>query len=205
MQNSHSGDSPYVQMNSGNKVYLDDLTHNKYSISDIAHSLANSCRYNGHSDIFYSVAQHSVHCSYFVSDKSLALEALMHDAAEAVLTDLPRPVKYFLDGVKEFDERITADIFKKYGLQYPLAECIHEVDNRMLATEARQIMKNSNIDEWGFIGTLPVYNIHMVSWRPEHAKQLFLDRYNFLIERRVMHEDELVDDVDKEFEVVSIL
>lgn len=173
---------PYVQHQSGNRLWLDNLEDNIYNIGDIAHSLSHQCRYAGHCDIFYSVAQHSVLCSQ-MAPKEYALEALLHDIGESVCPDIPRPVKYFVKGIREFDEEISASMFKQFELKWPLSKEVHEVDNRMLATEARQIMHNSNIDEWE-IGELEPYNIPIISWKPEHAKTMFLDRYEYLTARR---------------------
>lgn len=186
---------PYVQHSSGNKLWLDNLEDNKYNITDIAHSLANQCRYAGHSDIFYSVAQHSVLCSQ-MCDPEVRLEALLHDIGESVMPDIPRPVKYFIPNVKEFDDKISASMFKHFGLEWPLDARVHEVDNRMLATEARQIMKNSDIDEWDVIGKLPTYNIAIMSWRPEHAKDMFLDRFQYLTARKCFREEGLGDNLE---------
>lgn len=186
---------PYVQHQSGNKLWLDNLDDNKYNINDIAHSLANQCRYAGHCDIYYSVAQHSVLCSQMCY-KEVALEALMHDCGESVMPDIARPVKYFIPGIREFDDRISASMFKYFNLQWPLDTRVHEVDNRMLATEARQFMSNSNIDEWDVIGKLEPYKITITSWRPEFAKQMFLDRYQYLLARKAFAEEGLGDNME---------
>lgn len=182
---------PYVQHQSGNKLWLNDLDSNKYVISDVAHSLSNQCRYAGHSDIFYSVAQHSVLASQMVTS-DVALETLMHDCGESVMPDIPRPVKHFVKGVREFDDMVSASMFKFFNLTWPLDKKVVEADNRMLATEARQFMKNSNIDEWD-IGDIEPYNFIITSWRPEFAKQMFLDRYSYLWSQRIMKAEGYID------------
>lgn len=65
---------------------------------DISHALGQLCRFNGHTSRFYSVAQHSLIVAAIIDMASVAgwhtpAEALMHDAAEAYLTDLPTPIK----------------------------------------------------------------------------------------------------------------
>lgn len=64
-------------------------------INDIATALSRECRYAGHASHFYSVAQHSVLCSRIVHP-NLAIEALLHDAAEAYIKDLPVSLKRML-------------------------------------------------------------------------------------------------------------
>ncbi len=187
-------DHNYIQTSTGRKIYLDNFKNNDYYIGDIAHSLSNKCRFNGHSKFFYSVAQHCVLASGLIKDKSKALETLLHDSGEYVMPDMPRPIKNYFKNIEEFEYNITADIFTRYGLNWPLDKDIVEVDDRLLATEARQIMNKCNIDEWPVIGKLEPYNIVLDSWRPEHAKQMFLDRFNFLFGKRVDSNELLIEE-----------
>lgn len=185
----------YVQTNSGSKIYLDDLTDNQYNVRDIAHSLAMKARYNGHSDIFLSVAQHSWHLSNVVSDDK-KLEALFHDAGEYVLPDFPRPIKAQFPELEAFEYKITEDIFNKLKLKWPLDQEIVDADDKMLATEARQIMSKSDINEWPCIGGLETYKIPIMSWRPEHAEAMFYDRFQFLWSKRVEQQDIELEEVN---------
>ena len=50
----------FIQVRSGNKIYLDNLSENKYILEDIAYSLAYQVRFNGYGNRFYSVAQHCI-------------------------------------------------------------------------------------------------------------------------------------------------
>lgn len=61
-------------------------------IVDIAIALGNQCRYAGHTRQHYSVAEHCVILSHAASPEHAAW-ALMHDAAEAYVTDIPWPLK----------------------------------------------------------------------------------------------------------------
>lgn len=53
----------YITVSSGKAIELSNLSYKDISLEDIAHSLSNTCRYNGHCRTFYSVAQHSVYVS----------------------------------------------------------------------------------------------------------------------------------------------
>jgi hypothetical protein len=85
-------------------------------IEDIAHSLALQCRYMGHSAGFYSVARHSIIVAHNAPDH-LALDALLHDAAEAYLGDLPRPLKHgeFGEAYLAAEAKIEALIDARFG------------------------------------------------------------------------------------------
>ena len=82
-------------------------------IEDIAHSLSRLCRFNGHCKSFYSVAEHSYRISYIVPPE-FALWGLLHDAGEAYLSDLPRPIKHQIPEFIEIEERLLKDITKVY-------------------------------------------------------------------------------------------
>lgn len=132
-------------------------------ILDIAHSLAQQPRFGGHLPKFYSVAQHSVYCA-ILADPEHKFSALMHDAAEAYLLDIPRPIKNRLTGYKEIEDNLMAVIAKKFGVEYPKSKQVNDVDERMLLVEWRNLM----------LGIEPV---DMECWTSVRAEYEFLEAF----------------------------
>lgn len=148
-------------------------------IEDIAHSLANSCRFTGHTRRFYSVAQHSVLCSRIgrMPDED-RLTALMHDASEAYLTDISRPVKRdpkFGAAYAKAERRLEKALAERFGLQYPYPTSVKWADDVLLRSEQRDLMP----DLLRVPGSdyLP---ITIVPWPPRMAERQFLARYREL-------------------------
>lgn len=110
------------------------------NIHDIAHSLALSCRWTGHVRRHYSVGQHSVLASYLVPEQH-ALAALLHDAAEAYLSDIARPVKPAIAGYKEIEARLQNTIMRTFGLPIGMPKCVKVADTQLLCTEHRDLMR----------------------------------------------------------------
>lgn len=85
------------------------------NIKDIAHALSRIPRFGGHSLHFYSVAQHCLRCAA-LAPAGKELEYLLHDATEAYLLDIPKPVKNQIPQYKEAEDRLDAIISKKFNL-----------------------------------------------------------------------------------------
>ena len=118
-------------------IYINvfEPTEEMVCIEDIAHSLCQQPRFGGHLPSFYSVAQHSLNCSYLIDQPELKLAALLHDASEAYLMDIPKPIKSGLTNYKEIEDRLMKVIAKKFGFDYPLNDEIKKVDEMMLQLE----------------------------------------------------------------------
>lgn len=158
----HAGDC--IRTYSGLYVNVFDPDLETICIEDIAHALSNLCRFGGHTKRFYSVAQHSVLCSRSVDNK-FRIQALLHDASEAYLLDVPKPIKRHLVGYKEMEDRMMALIAEKFGFTFPLEKEVKAIDRDMLEIEWAQVVIKDN----GFL-----------SWSPEFAKDLFLETFNDL-------------------------
>jgi hypothetical protein len=143
---------------------------------DIAHALSNQCRFSGHCLRFYSVAEHSVYVSRVVPPR-LARLGLMHDAAEAYLVDVPRPIKPHLEGYKEIESAVEDAIFARFGLEYPggnLWDILKAADAAVLAAERDQIMGPPPMP-WAPLPP-PPDGLFIAALPPTLAKQLFLER-----------------------------
>lgn len=171
----------WIQTYTGRAFDLFDPEPEQICIEDIAHALSNICRYTGHSKWHYSVAQHCVLMSERVAPEH-ALYALLHDAPEAYVNDLARPLKrsLVLEGYVEVEERVTKTVFKALGFS-PTEEdlkAIAEADLRMLGTEWRQLF-GPPPRKWPFDGE--PYPMVLLKWSPEFAEASYLVRYRGLL------------------------
>src|SRR3954462_5017501 len=132
------GVGPTIMLRSGAWFDFCAPASSDFTIEDIAHGLSNICRYSGQCKSFYSVAEHSI----LVSETAVGFEfeALLHDAAEAFLGDITRPLKQMLPDFKRIEAAVQDAVLKRFGLAHPLPPQIKEADLRVLAAEQRQIM-----------------------------------------------------------------
>lgn len=172
----------WVQTYTGHAFYYDRVDENVYSIADIAHALSNQCRFSGHTGTFYSVAEHSVLCSYLVPVE-YALEALLHDASEAYLVDLPKPLKYLLPDYCAIEDQVMRAIANVFTIQYPFHEEIKRADIAMLYAE-RDVLMSVPPQAWANEDTVPA-SVVLQCWNPVQAATKFLERYTYLMERMV--------------------
>lgn len=139
-------------------------------IEDIAHGRAPLCRLGGHCDRFYSVAEHSVHVARPVSPEA-ALCGLLHDASEAYVVDLPRPLKRMLPRYALIERKVQLAIAEHFGLPPEIPAEIKAADTALLLAEARQLMRAPPMP-WEERGEPP--NVTLRCWSPEHAQAEFM-------------------------------
>lgn len=157
--------------------FFDRPEEHDFDIEEIAHALAHLCRYTGHTRTFYSVAQHCVHVSHIVP-REFALCGLMHDASEAYLGDVTKPLKMMLPDYLVIEERVEAAIATQHGLPFTMPDAVKRADLTMLVTEKRDLMpvgfNNSDDGRWPDIKPLPMV---IRPWTSQEARQAFVTRY----------------------------
>jgi len=183
--------SPWVETYTGKRFHLLDPQPDEIDIIDIAHALSQQCRYTGHTRRFYSVAEHSVHVSLLVSAPS-RLVGLLHDASEAYVSDISRPVKMLTPvgpPYYEVEERIMRAIAAKFRFPWPPPKEVKGADNIMLLTEKDQLMTNLSWDEDVSSaearatypsGGLDYEMAPLVGYLPRVAERIFMERFDEL-------------------------
>lgn len=171
---------PTILLQSGKYFSFTEPAACEFTIEDIAHGLSNICRFTGQSQNFYSVAEHSVHCSHLVPAAD-ALEGLMHDAAEAFIGDVSRPLKQLLPDYKVIEERVEHAIAERFGLRYPWPPSVKHTDAKMLRAEQHQLMQCD--DDWACLAGVDLTALgqrELVCLPPVMAKSQFLARFREL-------------------------
>ena len=182
------GPGPYLQTVSGRWVNPFDPDPAQLDAGDIARALANQCRFGGHSRAFYSVAQHSVIVSQLVEqgggDAEDAFAALMHDAGEAYLGDMPHPLKHRSPlgaAFKAAEEHLERAIRERFRIKPDVPE-IKPADRSLLATERRAF----SAEDWHWPeldGVEPV-DLELIAWSPDEAARAFAERFAELDAKR---------------------
>jgi hypothetical protein len=162
----------WIETYTGARVDVFNIDPRTLRMEDIACGLSNCCRFAGQLPEHYSVAQHSVLMSHLVPE-SYAREALMHDASEAYLGDVPAPIKRGLSDYRAVETYVQEMIAKAFGLVFPCPDAIHEADKRMVLTEGHHFGRN--IGDWQ-IDALPysAAELTIVTWSPEQAWRIFM-------------------------------
>jgi hypothetical protein len=173
---------PWMQLYSGEPFAPAEATPDQIHITDIAHALGMVCRYAGHCRRFYSVAEHSVLLSHTV-DPEHALWALLHDATEAYIGDIVRPLKHQMPGYLATEARLALVVAIKFGLPGAIPEQVVEHDTRIVVDERQALMSPCRLP-WPMIEEYAPLGVTITGWDPTTATGKFLDRYRQLNENR---------------------
>jgi hypothetical protein len=179
---------PYLQTVSGRRVNPFDPDPDQIDIGDIGRALANQCRFGGHCRVFYSVAQHSVIVSEIVERRGGDVEdvfaALMHDASEAYLGDMPHPVKHRSPlgaAFRAAEEHLERALRDRFAIRADVPE-IKRADRALLATERRAFSAESW--HWPELDGVDPLDLELEAWPPDEAERAFAARYAELDARR---------------------
>lgn len=174
--NDRRGD--WMQTWTGGRFYPLEPRKSDVDIMDIAFALGNIARYNGHCK-FYSVAEHSVLVSRIVPPEH-AFQGLMHDAHEAYIGDITRPMQLCLKdlgadaGLEYIERNVCQAIADQFRIAPAIPEWVKRADVAMLALEKKRLWPRS--DAW-ILPYDPPSNVLIECLPPMHATLLFLRRY----------------------------
>ena len=181
MHGSPPAPGPYLQTVSGRWVNPFDPDPEQLDPGDIARALANLCRFGGHCRAFYSVAQHSVIVSRVVEerggDAEDAFAALMHDATEAYLGDMPHPLKHrgpLGAAFREAEQHLEAVLRERFAIKPDVPE-IKRADRALLATERRAL--SDEAWHWPELEGVEPLEMALEPWPPDEAARAFAARY----------------------------
>jgi uncharacterized protein len=140
-----------IRLSSGRYLDLLDPQPEAFTFHDVASALAKICRFGGQIDHFYSVAEHAFHC-YGVAEldrlpKQTQWDVLMHDAAEAFLGDMVKPLKMILPAYCEIEKRMEAALSVKFGVNFD-NPAIKPIDHALLIAERNQLFSGPDAQRW---------------------------------------------------------
>ena len=137
----------YITTVTGIHFYPLDPNPDDIDINDIAHALSLICRANGHFMHFYSVAQHCIACAEEAIERGYSPEVilgcLLHDASEAYLCDVTRPVKKHIPQYLQAEEKLQEVVWKRFigrELTKDEKKLIFEIDDDILSQEFHLLM-----------------------------------------------------------------
>ena len=155
----------FVETVSGRRFDFDRPTLNRVWMPDVAHALSQQCRFAGHTAHFYSVAQHCLNVRGAVGGRNatpaLQIAALLHDAAEAFVCDLPSPVKHRagIEGYRELDHKVTLAVVNSLYLRCEDAELVcglirspemKQADIAVTLAERAALLRHNHANRWEY-------------------------------------------------------
>jgi hypothetical protein len=170
----------------GRQVDPFNLQPEDVNIVDIAHSLSHQNRYGGHTFKPYSVGIHCTTMEFSIQNihknEAMSLDALMHDASEAYLTDIPKPIKERIPMIDEIEANILNVIYQKYGIKHFLE--VQQFDQAIVMVEISTLKMLNPLDDRNPKGML------ILDVKPSTIRQKFLNRFEILTDGKFKSETE---------------
>lgn len=155
---------PIISTYTGKQVDLLNPNPDDICIEDIAHHLALMNRFNGSTSRPYSVGAHSVYIARHLVSPELAFQALMHDADEAYLGDVVKPLKESLPEYKEIELNFWHVIADKYGLPRELDDRVHAADKLACQIENKQLRRSGALQYADDPAVIAAEHVDDASW-----------------------------------------
>jgi len=211
LDNDRAGD--WTQTLTGRKFWPLEPKAGDFHLADIAQGLSNECRFGGQID-FYSVAQHCLLVHHFVDLDTQDPEtmdglgrydglrwALLHDAAEAYMKDIPRPHKKWWGAYTAAETHVMEMIGKRFGVpsypgdHWPMPEIVKRADDDALRTEAGLLYTPERLKLWDHLPGRDRVKDVPAWWftkggsadgefrlTPERARKMYLEKFREVFE-----------------------
>lgn len=173
-----------IRLRSG--IYLDlaDPQLDQITLDDIAGGLSKLCRFGGQIETFYSVAEHCVHCAEQAELDGLPIETqiacLMHDAAEAFIGDMVKPLKIMMPEYKAVEENVESVIRIKFGIDgFANSDHVRKIDHEMLIAERCALFTADKV-EWAGESQVRKIDRKLHCLPPSLAESWFMRRAKLL-------------------------
>ncbi|HVK15074.1 MAG TPA: hypothetical protein VM597_40420 [Gemmataceae bacterium] len=166
-----------IRLRSGRYLDLADPRPADFTFADIAGALSKVCRFGGQVPTFYSVAEHLVHCGRLALADGLPGDAvraaLMHDATEAFVGDVVKPLKVMLPEYGRIEAAVERAVGLKFGIDFGAhAAAVRKIDREMLIAERRALFSADDV-KWAGEDLVRVLNVSFDCWSPEAAERRF--------------------------------
>lgn len=168
-----------IRLRSGCYLDLSDPREDQFTLEDIAGGLSKICRFGGQIECFYSVAEHSYWCGHQAACDGLSRDeicaVLFHDAAEAFVGDVVKPLKLMLGEFGRIERRIEGVLERKFGVNFGKhKKVIRKIDNEMLIAERRAMFSADDV-QWAGEETVRRLTHQFGRWTPQYAEDVFLN------------------------------
>lgn len=169
----------WFQTYTGKRFYPFNPRAEDVDVADIAHALSNICRFGGHVKKFLSVAEHCIMVSHLVPRED-RLVALLHDATEAYVGDMVRPLKQGFPDYRAVERRIWKCIADKFNVPVKMPDTVKRADNIALVTEAKALHTNKEL--WDIEAHYQPCDYPVQGWVPAVAEREWAWRFRVLTE-----------------------
>ena len=177
----------FIRTYTGIRINPLEPDNNRIDIKDIAHALSLLCRANGHFKTFYSVGQHSINCMMEAKargySKKVQFACLLHDASEAYLSDVTRPVKAEMPQYRAIEKPLQDIIWSKY-LGEPLTEDefeqVRDIDDAILYYEFIYFMNEAIYEKQPELKSSPTFEFQTF----EKVENTFIENFDLYLREK---------------------
>lgn len=167
-----------IKVSAGHYVDLASPDPETIDIKSIAAALSKTCRFGGHCPKYYTVAEHCFHAVGLAAQDQLGGDVLrailLHDATEAYVGDVVKPLKAMLPEYQIIESNIEQAVATRFNVDFIRHnDLIKRYDRLMLKAEKIQMWPDDREEWFGFAG-LPTRVVNFQYWHPEMAEEQFL-------------------------------